>query len=84
MPDMAHQLVITMVVILTGITAISILFLLLSLTAIALNKLFPVTQTANKIESGTSTPSHVSEQTDEETVAVIQAAIATHLRRSAQ
>lgn len=81
---MAQQLVVTLVVILTGITAISILFGLLLLTSITLNKIFPFTQTGNKTENENAMPIHISTQVDEETVAVIQAAITTHLRRSAQ
>jgi Na+-transporting methylmalonyl-CoA/oxaloacetate decarboxylase gamma subunit len=81
---MAQQLIVTLVVILTGMTAISILFGLLLLTSLALNALFPNTQAGNKTENENAMPPHIPPQVDEETIAVIQAAIATHLRRPAQ
>ena len=81
---MTQQLAATLVVILTGITAISILFGLLLLTSLALNTLFPDAKAGEITENETAMPPHISPQVDEETVAVIQAAITTHLRRSAQ
>jgi hypothetical protein len=81
---MEQQLVGALIVILTGMTAISILFGLLLFAALALNKLFPPTQAGNKTENENVTPPPISPQVDEETIAVIQAAVSTYLRRSAQ
>jgi len=81
---MAQQLIVTLFVILTGMTAISILFGLLLLASLALNKVFPNTAAGDKVGNGYAMPPHISPQVDQETIAVIQAAITTHLRRSAQ
>lgn len=81
---MTQQLVGALVVILTGITATSFLFGLLLLTSLALNKIFPNTQAEDQTEKKSAEPLNIPTQMDEETVAVIQAAITAHLRRSTQ
>jgi Na+-transporting methylmalonyl-CoA/oxaloacetate decarboxylase gamma subunit len=77
---MDQQLSSALLVMITGMAAISILFGLLMLTSLALNTLFPNTQAVDITENENPIPPHISPQVDKETIAVIQAAIATHLK----
>jgi Na+-transporting methylmalonyl-CoA/oxaloacetate decarboxylase gamma subunit len=78
---MTQQLLVPLVSAFTGITAVFVLFGLLFLASFALNRIFPHTQAEDEAEKEKATSLHVSPQVDEETVAVIQAAIAAHLKR---
>ena len=79
---MTQQLLVPLVSAFTGITAVFVLFGLLSLVAGALNRIFPHTQAEDDAQKENAMSLHVSPQVDEETVAVIQAAIAAHLKRA--
>ncbi|MBF0290962.1 MAG: OadG family protein [Nitrospinae bacterium] len=79
---MDQYLLVSLITAFTGISVVFILFALLLLTSITLNRIFPVTDAKDKADNGTATPLHVSAQADDEIVAVIQAAITAHLKRS--
>lgn len=79
---MTYHLLIPLVVALTGISVIFVLFGLLLLVSFALNRIFPYTEHEDKTEKENALSLHISPPADEETVAVIQAAIAAHLKRS--
>lgn len=65
----------------TGMAAVFILFTLLFIAAFALNRIFPLVDSEENKEKTEPLKLHITPQADEETVAVIQAAISAHLRR---
>lgn len=79
---MDQQLLVSLITAFTGISVVFILFTLLLVAAVSLNRIFPNTDATDKAEGETAMPLHASIQADDEIVAVIQAAITTHLKRS--
>lgn len=78
--DMAYHPLVPVVIALTGISAIFVLFGLLLIVSFALNRIFPHTEAEDKTGKETAPSLHISPPADEETVAVIQAAISAHLK----
>lgn len=77
---MDQYLLVSLITAFTGISVVFILFALLLVAAVLLNRIFPITDAKDKTER--EMPLHVSPQADDEIVAVIQAAISAHLKRS--
>ena len=78
---MTYHLLIPLVVAFTGISVVFVLFGLLLVVSFALNRIFPHTEAEDKAEKTHAMSLHISPPADEETVAVIQAAIAAHLKK---